>query len=79
MQPTSARDEEGEKKDQEKDEEEKPLISEQFLDPDDWKSEPSKMKAATYMPLRYQEEAEKGYYFVPSAQYSKFHHVHFKR
>ncbi|XP_072045143.1 coiled-coil and C2 domain-containing protein 2A-like isoform X2 [Amphiura filiformis] len=67
-QPKSTRDEE-EKKDEDKEEDETPLLSEHFLYQDDWKDHPSSMRSAEYMPWRYRQEAEKGYYFVPSTEY----------
>ena len=77
--PKSARDKKKDKKkkeeeEEEKEEDEQPLLSDHFLDHEDWKDRPSEWRPAKYIPLRDREEAEEGFYFVPSSRYSKSYH-----
>ncbi|XP_038057381.1 coiled-coil and C2 domain-containing protein 2A-like isoform X2 [Patiria miniata] len=46
--------------------EEKPLLSEFFLDRENWKDFPTEMKGPEFIALRDREDLEKGYYFIPS-------------
>ena len=57
---------------EEKKDEEKPLLSEFFLDRDNWKDFPTEMKGPEFIALRDREDLEKGYYFIPSVSMSEF-------